>query len=164
MSGADEARVPAGRAPPDEELAARAASGDRDAFTALVERYQQAVYLYCLRSVGDPSDAVELANETFYRAWRALAHYDPARPWRPWLLRVAVNLCRTHYHLRTARRAWEQPIERLHPLQEEVRDPAGQPELATLRQAERDRVREALAALPQGQRQAALLYYGLGLD
>lgn len=164
MADGDNGPSPAGRVPPDEELARRARSGDRDAFAAIVERYQRQVYLFCLRYVGDPSDAVELANETFYRAWRGLAHYDPTRPWRPWLLRIAVNLCRRHYHTLMVRRTREQPTDRFHPSPAELRDTPEPPELATIRQAERARVREALASLPDGQRQAAILYYGVGLD
>jgi RNA polymerase sigma-70 factor (ECF subfamily) len=75
-------------------LIQRAAAGDASAWEALVLEYQQAVFRLAWLLLGDADDADDIAQETFVRAWRALARFDPARPLRPWLLSIAANLAR----------------------------------------------------------------------
>lgn len=164
MTGGEGNAPPDRRAAPDEALASQAAAGDHEAFAVLVERYQEAVYLYCLRSAGDHWDAVELTNETFYRAWRALPRYDPSRPWRPWLFRIAVNVCRSYRRTWVARRSRETPFLEPGLPVADVEDPLQQPEDAAFRQVEVARIREAFRTLPPRLREAALLYYGVGLS
>lgn len=75
-------------------LVQRAAAGDASAWEALVLEYQQAVFRLAWLLLGDADEAEDAAQETFLRAWRALARFDPARPLRPWLLSIAANLAR----------------------------------------------------------------------
>lgn len=75
----------------DERLAALAAGGDRDAFDALVTRHRQAVYRLCWSATGNAADADDAAQETFVRVHRSLPSYDPARPFGPWLRKIAWN-------------------------------------------------------------------------
>ena len=75
----------------DERLAALAAGGDRDAFDALVTRHRQAVYRLCWSAAGNAADADDAAQETFVRVYRSLPSYDPARPFGPWLRKIAWN-------------------------------------------------------------------------
>ena len=75
----------------DGELAAAAARGDGDAFGRLVERHTlqaRRVARAILRNNEDAEDAVQ---DGVLAAWRALGRYDPARPFRPWLMRIVVN-------------------------------------------------------------------------
>lgn len=83
--------------PTDEDLARRAADGDRASFGLLVERYQAPIYSYLLQIVRDPDCAGDLAQDTFVRAWCRLDRFDPARRFRPWLYTVATNLSRNHF-------------------------------------------------------------------
>src|SRR5919202_3293423 len=62
-----------------------------DAFATVVERHQAAVYGTALRLIGDRAAAIEVANTTFYKAYRALGSVDLTRPLRPWLVRIASN-------------------------------------------------------------------------
>ncbi|MCX6026636.1 MAG: sigma-70 family RNA polymerase sigma factor [Chloroflexi bacterium] len=76
-----------------EEWVAQARAGDRQAFTLLVEAYQVPVYNLCRRMLGNPGEAEDAAQETFWRAFQALEGYDPQRPFATWLLSIAAHHC-----------------------------------------------------------------------
>jgi RNA polymerase sigma-70 factor (ECF subfamily) len=78
----------------DSALAARAAAGDHDAFARLVDRHGGRVLAVATRIAGDRRLAEDLCQDVWVHLLRALAKYDPARPFQPWLLMVAANLCR----------------------------------------------------------------------
>jgi RNA polymerase sigma-70 factor (ECF subfamily) len=73
----------------------RVLGGEREAFAALVERHQGRVIAHLTRCVGR-DDAEDLAQEAFVRAYRALDRYDPAYPFRGWLLVIASRLAANH--------------------------------------------------------------------
>jgi RNA polymerase sigma-70 factor (ECF subfamily) len=75
----------------DETLARRAASGDVHAFEELVNRHRLSVYRLARSITGNHDDADDAAQETFIRTYRALDSYDPERPFRAWLKRIAYN-------------------------------------------------------------------------
>jgi RNA polymerase sigma-70 factor (ECF subfamily) len=87
----------------DAALARRAAKGDRSAFDAIVRRYQEPLYRFIRRYVGDADEAYDLLQETFVSAWQALGRYDPERPAVTWLRRIALNKCRDWGRRRTVR-------------------------------------------------------------
>lgn len=90
--------------PPDEALAARARQGDGEAFAALVRRYQTPLFRYTQRMLGNVQDAEDAFQETFLRVHRNFYKYEPGRPFRPWLYRIAANLCRDRLRYRLRRR------------------------------------------------------------
>lgn len=71
---------------------AAALSGDREAFAALVTRYQEVTFRAAYLIVRDSAAAEDVAQEAFVRAYRSLASFNPGEPFRPWLLRIATNL------------------------------------------------------------------------
>ncbi|MFW5683225.1 MAG: RNA polymerase sigma factor [Spirochaetota bacterium] len=73
-------------------LIERARDGDRDAFSFLVRRYLDRIYRVAYSVVHNADDASDVAQETFVRAYRNLARFDPARPLFPWLYQIARNL------------------------------------------------------------------------
>ena len=76
----------------DEELLARVAEGDRDAFGDLYQRYARAVLGLALRRLGDRGRAEDAVQEAFASVWRAARSYKPERgPVAPWLYAVARN-------------------------------------------------------------------------
>lgn len=77
--------------PVERALVRQAVRGDRAAFARLVDLHQRPVYGLCLRLLQDREEARDAAQETFVRAWAALATYDPSNPFLPWLLRIARN-------------------------------------------------------------------------
>lgn len=84
-------------------LLARARGGDRSAFGALVRIYQRRVYAAALHVTGNHSDAEDVAQETFVRAYRGLASFDGRADFFTWLYRIAINTALNR--LRSGRRA-----------------------------------------------------------
>jgi RNA polymerase sigma factor (sigma-70 family) len=70
-------------------------AGDSQAPRLLIEQYQGVVFGLCYRMMNHRQDAEDVVQETFVRALRAIAGFDPRRPIRPWLLEIAANRCRT---------------------------------------------------------------------
>ncbi len=69
----------------------RARQGDRDAFGRLVQRYQRRVYAAALHILGNHSDADDVAQESFVRAYRGLSTFDGRADFFTWLYRITVN-------------------------------------------------------------------------
>ncbi len=78
---------------PEHEWLAEARNGDDDAFTRLVETYQNPVYNLCYRMLGEDTAAEDAAQETFWRAYQNLRRYDPSRSFITWLLSIAAHYC-----------------------------------------------------------------------
>lgn len=77
----------------DRELLARAAEGDRDAFTLLVEAHQDRVISLCRRYLGDREEARDAAQDVFLKVWRKAGSYRPRGRVSTWIHRIAVNHC-----------------------------------------------------------------------
>lgn len=75
----------------DEELAARARAGDRQAFSLLVRRHQDRVFRFILRMSGIRDEAMDLTQETFLKAYRALPGWRPEARFGTWLFQIAHN-------------------------------------------------------------------------
>lgn len=83
---------------------ARAARGDRVAFSALMSATMGDLYRFIRRYVGDADEAHDLLQETYASAWLAIGRYDPSRSFTAWLRSIAVNKCRDWGRKRTVRR------------------------------------------------------------
>jgi RNA polymerase sigma-70 factor, ECF subfamily len=77
--------------PVDGELVERARNGDRRAFDLLVLRYQQKVVNLVSRYVRDPSEALDVTQEVFIKAYRALKSFRGDSAFYTWLYRIAIN-------------------------------------------------------------------------
>ena len=77
----------------DRELIVRARRGDRNAFGELVTCYQTGVFNVCYRLLHERTEAEDLTQETFMRAYDRLHIYDLDREFGPWIRRIAANLC-----------------------------------------------------------------------
>jgi RNA polymerase sigma factor (sigma-70 family) len=133
----------------DDALLAGLGSGNPDAAAAFVRRFQSRVYGLALTMLHDRDLADEVAQETFVRAWRHAASYDARRGRVPsWLLTIARNLAIDRARLR--------PLIPVDPdvIASEL-DLAKHDTVPDI--AERERLREALAALPDDQRRALVL-------
>ncbi len=89
--------------PVERDLLRKAAGGNLFAFEEIVRRYQKRVYAVALRIVRRHDVADDVAQDTFIRAWRALASFDLARPFGPWICRIAANLAVNHVRSPRAR-------------------------------------------------------------
>ena len=75
----------------DRDLIGKARCGDVDAYNALVSRWEKRVYTYLVRAVGDREDALDLAQETFLKAYRGLSRLEAVERFPQWLFRIAHN-------------------------------------------------------------------------
>ena len=95
----------------DATLVAASQRGDQAAFGELVRRYQRAVHRLAWSLTRNASDADDLAQETFVRAWGAIGRFETGHPLYPWLARIVTNLAFSLF--RTRRRKPETSIEPL---------------------------------------------------
>ncbi len=78
----------------DDDLVQRVVRGDAQAFGLLVERHTPVVYRVVRRMSSDRSEAEAITQEAFLRAWESLKRSKDGPAFRPWLIRIAVNLAR----------------------------------------------------------------------
>jgi RNA polymerase sigma-70 factor (ECF subfamily) len=100
---------------PGEEagLVLAAQGGDQAAFGTIVRHYQRAIHRLAYGLTRNPSDADDLAQETFVRAWQALGRFRVGEPLYPWLSRICVNLAFSLFRRRKRR-----PEESIEPMLE----------------------------------------------
>jgi len=84
----------------DAELVARVRAGSPDAYTELFRHNQQQVFSILHRYERDLHLVEDLAQETFLKAWRALASFDGRAPFQHWLSRIAVHVALDHIRRR----------------------------------------------------------------
>ncbi len=141
-----------------EELIARMAAGDGDAFARFYDRYSPVVFPLILRIVRDRTDAADVLQDVFWETWRSAATYDATRGTpEAWIVTRART--RAIDRVRAVRRRSETFVA---PLDEAVAaapaDPGGD---AAERVADRSVVTGALDRLPGPQREVLeLAYYG----
>jgi RNA polymerase sigma-70 factor, ECF subfamily len=132
----------------------QALDGDETAFANIVETYQRPVFNLCYRMLGDPIDAEDAAQETFWRAYQALKRYDPKRPFPTWLLSIAAHYCIDQQRKRRV------PILSVDLLPEEdAPDPAPNPERVVSELEETSQMRRLLSKLGPQDRAAVVLRY-----
>jgi RNA polymerase sigma-70 factor (ECF subfamily) len=141
----------------DNEGAALAQAGDRQAFTLLVRRHQERVFRFVQRMLGDREEAMDLTQETFIRAYRGLPGWRPEARFGTWLFQIAHNA--TLDVLRRRARVEFVPLDAGTP-EEAAFDPRDTAPLPQDRLADRQRIgllEHALRALPAEQREILLL-------
>jgi RNA polymerase sigma-70 factor (ECF subfamily) len=134
----------------------RARRGDRDAFDALVRMHCARVYALLFRVIGNHEDAEDLAQETFVRAFRSLAHYRGDAAFSTWLFRIALHLARDHHR----RRGTGARVVGL----DDVPAPAAAPEVDATRRELARGLSLALDKLPHALRAALVLRLFEGLE
>ncbi len=93
---------------PDEELISEVLAGQTDSFSELAGRHRQRVERLCRRFFSDEEMARDIAQESFIRAFTALASYRAEMPFGGWLRAIVVNLC--YDELRRRRRRPEELV------------------------------------------------------
>lgn len=91
----------------DAELVEASLAGERTAFAELVRRHQDAVFGLALGMTRNREDAADMAQDTFIRAYGKLDRYNPAYPFRPWILRICANLTKNLFRKRVRQRNTE---------------------------------------------------------
>jgi RNA polymerase sigma-70 factor, ECF subfamily len=157
-AGAGSALAAAGAIAPDEDAGRlvagavkRAQAGDRDAFAFLYARYADNVFSYVLAIVRDRHEAEDITQHVFTKLISVIGKYQERDvPFVAWLLRVARNIALDHL-----RRQRSLPVADVTALLSHRVD-AGEGRLADLK--------EALASLPQSQREVLVLRHIAGLS
>jgi RNA polymerase sigma-70 factor (ECF subfamily) len=142
----------------DLELVLRIGEGETDALRTLYERYGSILFGYSLRLLGDHQAAEECTQDVLVSVWRNARSYDPGRAAvSSWMLAMARNRAIDVLRRRAARPA--DPHAEVPPGSEapDTAERVVQEDTAT-------RVAEALAELPEGQREVVLLAYFQGFS
>lgn len=87
----------------DELAISRARRGDQDVFRSLVERHSCAVFRLAYRMTGNTSDAEDMVQETFLRAWKQIGRFDGRASFGTWLHRICANCTLDHIRARKAK-------------------------------------------------------------
>jgi RNA polymerase sigma-70 factor (ECF subfamily) len=132
---------------------ARFQAGEQDAVRAVYREYGGLVYAVALRTLGSRDLAEEATQQTFVKAWRAAASFDPTRELGPWLATIARRTAIDLHRHESRRRA--QPLDDV---------PASDPALVTLPAGvDRDydvwAVREAIDGLPAEEQEVVRLQH-----
>ena len=94
----------------DYELVQQARLGDKQAFDLLVQKYQFKILKLVNRYVNDPSEAMDVAQESFIKAYRALDKFRGDSAFYTWLYRIAINTAKNHI-VSQSRRMIETDVE-----------------------------------------------------
>ena len=130
-------------------LVERAVAGNVEAFEELYRVNVGRVYALCLRMVGDPTLAEELAQEAFVRAWQKLGSFRGASAFSTWLHRVTVNVVLGH------RRSTARREARVRAVGDELPHDIAGPEAGTAESIDLER---AISSLPDGARTVFVLH------
>jgi RNA polymerase sigma-70 factor (ECF subfamily) len=80
----------------DAALVQRVKQGDRSAFDLLVGKYQHKILNLIMRYVKDPSEAMDVAQDAFLKAYRAMPSFRGDSAFYTWLYRIAINTAKNH--------------------------------------------------------------------
>jgi RNA polymerase sigma-70 factor, ECF subfamily len=145
----------------DAALMLRVKRGDLVAFEQLVEKYKLPVISLVSRTLRDPTEAEDLAQNVFVQAFKSAARYEATAKFSTWLFTIARNLC-----LNEIRRRSRHPSEPLEGFASEAEDSqprqfadvhSSSPPESLLQGELEHKVEEAIRGLPDNQRMAILL-------
>ena len=142
----------------DEDLISFVGQGDAEAFTILYDRHSRAAFSLAYRMMGERQAAEDLAQDAFLKVWRSASSYRAERgSVRTWILSIVHNRGIDQIRSQASQRRTQDKIE--------ASAPRSQPSEAfaeTLRNSQRDQVREALDTLPPEQLKILELAYFSG--
>ena len=135
----------------DEALMIQVQKGQSEALGPLIFRYEKRLFGLAMRILGNAAAAEDTFQETFLRVYQKRLSYRPGSPFRPWVYRICLNLCRDLCRSRQRRPQSE--------LSQELRDPQLGPQEKAEQSLLAARVAEAVAELPEKQREVFLLSF-----
>jgi RNA polymerase sigma-70 factor, ECF subfamily len=159
LTGEDNPRLTNRMPQTDAATVALARDGNSDAFRTLVERHSRAVYRLAHRMTGNPSDAEDVVQETFLKAYRQLGRFESRANFSTWLHRIAVNCSIDLIRSRPHREAGHDmtDLEHIGPAEDESAGAQKTPERLMLSTEVQDRITAAMSDLSQRERAAFVL-------
>lgn len=139
----------------DASLVELVLQGDQDVFAVLVDRYKDAVQNLAYRMLGNATEAEDVTQETFVRAFTQLASYKPVHKFSTWLLSIASHLSIDQLR---RRRFLALPLEDV-PFLEWIVDAGVGPEQSALQGEQQDEIQVYLQKLPGKYRAVIVLRY-----
>lgn len=139
----------------DVTLVQRTLAGDQQAYTSLVEKYKDSVFNVAYRMLGNPTEAEDVAQEAFVRAYTQLHTYKDSHRFSTWLLSIASHLAIDQLR---RRRFLALPLENV-PFLEWIADLSLGPEDSALAVEASDEMQRILAVLPPKYRAVLVLRY-----
>src|SRR5215467_2640036 len=139
----------------DVELVELVLAGDQNAFAVLVERYKDAVQNLSYRMLSNTTEAEDVTQETFVRAYTQLATYKPVHKFSTWLLSIASHLAIDQLR---RRRFLALPLEDV-PFLEWITDLGAGPEQSALAGEQQDEIQAYLQRLHSKYRAVIVLRY-----
>ncbi len=143
----------------DQKLVERVQKGDKGAFDLLVLKYQHKIVNLIMRYVRDPELALDIAQEAFIKAYRALPRFRGDSAFYTWMYRIAVNTAKNHLAAQR-RRPMDVELDLQDPEQYDLHAKLKEtdtPEGVTLSNELKETVERAIAALPEDLRTAIVL-------
>jgi len=143
----------------DKELVQRVQQGDKSAFDLLVLKYQHRIIQLVNRFIKDPSEAQDVAQEAFVKAYRALGNFRGDSAFYTWLYRIAINTAKNYLMSRTRRHTdYEVDLQDAEQV-ENVPQLKGMetPDNDIMNEQIIDAIREAIDDLPEDMRTAITL-------
>jgi RNA polymerase sigma-70 factor (ECF subfamily) len=127
-----------------------AREGDADAFGRLVLGHAVTARRVAYGVLGSWDDADDVVQDAAFAAWQAMSRFETHRAFRPWFLRIVANAALDQLRRRRVRQA--------EPLAESLAAGTPGPDQATERSLLKTRIDQALAALPERQRVAVMMF------
>ena len=143
----------------DKKLVKRVQKGDKGAFDLLVLKYQHKIVNLVMRYVRDPELALDITQEAFIKAYRALPRFRGDSAFYTWMYRIAVNTAKNHLAAQR-RRPMDVELDLQDPEQYDLHAKLREtdtPEGVTLSNELKETVERAIAALPEDLRTAIIL-------
>ena len=143
----------------DKKLVKRVQKGDKGAFDLLVLKYQHKIVNLVMRYVRDPELALDITQEAFIKAYRALPRFRGDSAFYTWMYRIAVNTAKNHLAAQR-RRPMDVELDMQDPEQYDLHAKLKEtdtPEGVTLSNELKEIVERAIAALPEDLRTAIIL-------
>ena len=150
----------------DQQLVERVQQGDKKAFDLLVSKYQQRILNLVGRFVRNPNDAMDVTQEAFLKAYRALPKFRGDSAFYTWMYRIAVNTAKNYLAVQSRRpMEADQDYDEIEQIDSSgvLRDQAT-PEHMLLRDEIQDTVVNAIEDLPEDLRTAIMLREVEGLS
>lgn len=147
----------------DTDIIKRVKDGDSDAFSSLVVKYHRGVYNLAYRYTGNQEDAMDVTQETFLRAYRNIDSFQLGKPFKPWIFRIARNVCIDRGR-KLGRSLPEESLEGNVITQVRASSPAPGPEQVYDKRELREILEDAIRQLDEGYRELIILFHLEGLS